>query len=194
MNSEEIDRWAADHALAARCLAGEEGAWTELVMRYGGRIYSHCRTAGLPPEDAEDVAQEVMISALGSLAAYRGCSLSTWLYRLTRRRIADHYRSPQRRLVPAGNPHEEGNALWELPAVGGDPESSTAVASEAARTRHALASQPEPTRSILTAYYLYETPVREIAEEMKMPSNTVKSHLHRGRKALRRTLEERHDL
>jgi len=194
MSGEEVDRWAGDRALAARCLAGEEDAWRELVTRYGGRIFSHCRLAGLAAGDAEDVTQEVLISALGALAAYRGCSLSTWLYRLTRRRIADHYRSPQRRLVPAGDPHEEGNALAELPAAGGDPESSAAAASEAAHTRQALSRLPEPTRSILTAYYLYETPVREIAETMEMPINTVKSHLHRGRKALRRTLEERHDL
>ncbi len=190
----EPGRWAGDRALTARCLAGEESAWGELVARHGGRIFSHCRLAGLNPQDAEDVAQEVLISALGSLASYRGCALATWLYRLTHRRIADYFRSPQRRLVSVDGPGEPSNGLAGRPAEERDPESSAAAAEEAARTRRALAGLPEPARSILTAYYLYEAPVREIAEEMEMSVNTVKSHLHRGRTALRRAVEERHDL
>ncbi len=192
MSQEESGRWNGDQALAARCLAGEEAAWRELVARYGGRIYAHCRMAGLAPADAEDVTQEVLISLLSSLGTYRGCALSTWLYRLTRRRIADHYRSPQRRMVPVEEPRKQETT--GAPAARSGLESSASAAAEAARARQALGKLPEPTRSILTAYYLYETPVREIAGEMKMPINTVKSHLHRGRKALRSMLEERHDL
>jgi len=180
------DPWAADRTLARRCVLGDEAAWSELVGRFGARIYSHCRLAGLGPDDAEDVSQEVLVSALRSLGSYGGCSLATWLYRLTRRRIADHYRSPQRRLMPlAGTP-----AAAERPS-GDDPERAAASAAEARRIRHALATLTEPTRSILVAYYLYETPVGEIAGEMEMPVNTVKSHLHRGRTALRRRLEDR---
>jgi len=93
-----------------------------------------------------------------------------------------------------GGPGEPSNGLAGRPAEERDPESSAAAAEEAARTRRALAGLPEPARSILTAYYLYEAPVREIAEEMEMSVNTVKSHLHRGRTALRRAVEERHDL
>jgi len=180
------DPWAADRALARRCVRGDDGAWSELVHRFGARIYSHCRLAGLAPADAEDVSQEVLVSAFRSLGSYAGCSLATWLYRLTRRRIADHFRSPQRRLVPSAGI----GAAAERPS-GDDPERALASAAEARRIRHALATLTEPARSILVAYYLYETPVREIAGEMEMPVNTVKSHLHRGRLALRRHLEDR---
>jgi len=179
------DPWAEDRALARRCVLGDEAAWSELVHRFGARIYSHCRLAGLGPNDAEDVSQEVLVSAYRSLRTYAGCSLATWLYRLTRRRIADHFRSPQRRLVPSED------VLLTEPASGEDPEAAVAAMADARRTRAALAALTEPVRSILVAYYLYETPVREIAAEMEMPVNTVKSHLHRGRTALRRRLEER---
>jgi RNA polymerase sigma-70 factor (ECF subfamily) len=48
----------------------------------------------------------------------------------------------------------------------------------------------EPARSIVLAYYLGEVPVKEIAREMEMPENTVKSHLRRARAALRHRLGE----
>jgi len=194
MSEDTGGSWGEDRALAARCLAGDEAAWSELVARHGGRISSHCRLAGLGPADAEDVTQEVLVSALRSLGSYRGCSLSTWLYRLTRRRLADHFRSPQRRLVPVGDQKEEPPPVVGALVGRNDPESALSRTQRAERTRKAVARLSEPRRSIVTAYYLYEVPVREIAEAMGMSVNTVKSHLHRGRKAVCKTLEESHDL
>jgi len=194
MNGDQAERWGRDRALALRCLAGDGSAWSELVARHAGRIFSHCRLAGLGPEDAEDVTQKVFPSALRSLGTYRGCSLSTWLYRITRRRIADHFRSPQRRLVPVGDREKDPASAAHGPVRRTDPESAASRAEEAERTRSALGRLPEPTRPIMTAYYLYELPVREIAEAADMPVNTVKSHLHRGRRAVRENLEESRDL
>ncbi len=186
MSEERTDPRSEDRALARRCVLGDEAAWSEFVGRFGARIYSHCRLAGLGPDDAEDVCQEVLVSAFRSLGSYGGCTLSTWLYRLTRRRLADHFRSPQRRLIPV-----RGSLPVAYASPPEDPEAALAAATEADRTRRAIARLVEPARGILIAYYLYETPVREIAREMEMPVNTVKSHLHRGRKALRRHLEGR---
>jgi len=42
----------------------------------------------------------------------------------------------------------------------------------------------------MLAYYLGEVPVRDIAREMSMAENTVKSHLRRGRLSLRQRLGE----
>ncbi len=53
-----------------------------------------------------------------------------------------------------------------------------------------LARLPEPTRSILIAYHVGELPVREIALELRMPENTVKSHLRRGRILVRARFQE----
>ncbi len=97
-----MDGRSQDEQLAHQCVQGDELAWRDFVDRYTPMVYSLCIHAGLGPMDAEDVCQEAMLSALRSLGTYRGCRLSTWLYRITRRRLADHFRSPQRRLVPIG--------------------------------------------------------------------------------------------
>jgi len=152
-------------------------------------VYSLCVLDGLAASDAEDVSQEVMVSALRGLRGYKDCRLSTWLYRLTRRRLADHFRSPQRRHIPAGLP-DAPPLSTALPCPHPNPEQEAIQARENERTREALNALAEPVRSIMLAYYLGEVPVRDIAREMSMAENTVKSHLRRGRLSLRQRLGE----
>ncbi len=129
-----------------------------------------------------------MLSALRSLRGYGGCRLSTWLYRITRRRIADHLRSHSRRDVVLGFPGDPGFPDLDARAqVHGDDVTRGALHGELCEL---LAGLPEPTRSLLVAYHVAEVPVREIALELGMPENTVKSHLRRGRMLVRARLEE----
>ncbi len=184
-----LDAWAADESLARRCEAGDEAAWRELVDRHGRLVYSLCLAAGLRTPEAEDVYQEVMLSALRGLRSYGGCHLSTWFYRIARRRIADHFRAPTRRDVALGLP---GDITFpEMPSSNGhDPEADAIRAREHSRVRNEINGLCEPSRSVFLAYYVGEVPVRDIALLMGMPENTVKSHLRRGRAALRARLRE----
>jgi RNA polymerase sigma-70 factor (ECF subfamily) len=148
-----------------------------------------CLAAGLEAPDAEDVCQEVMISALRGLRRYRGCHLSTWLYGITRRRIADHYRSHMRRDVSLGHPGD--TTFPKAPTSNpGDVEADVIRSREYTRVRIEIDRLGDPTRSVLLAYYVGEIPVRDIASMMEMPENTVKSHLRRGRLMLRAHLRE----
>ena len=131
----------------------------------------------------------MLLSALRSLRSYRGCRLSTWLYRITRRRIADHFRAPGRRDVPLGLPGDPTFPQVRSPA-GRASEAEATRASESDGLRQQIAALGEPVRSILLAYYVGEVPVREIALDWRMPENTVKSHLRRGRLLLRTRVEE----
>jgi RNA polymerase sigma-70 factor (ECF subfamily) len=139
---------------------------------------------GLRSSEAEDICQEVLLSALRSLRSYRDCRLSTWLYRITRRRIADHFRAPGRRDVAFGSP---GDPTFPDAVLAGHRESEAPLAGalECDRLRQEIAGLDDPTRAILLAYYVGEVPVREIALDLRMPENTVKSHLRRGRMLLR---------
>ena len=71
-----------------------------------------------------------------------------------------------------------------------DADAEATRASECHRLRQEIAGLDEPVRSILLAYHVGEVPVREIALDLGMPENTVKSHLRRGRMLLRQRLEE----
>jgi RNA polymerase sigma-70 factor, ECF subfamily len=111
--------------------------WERLVDLYTPLIYRWCRQAGLLPDDAADVVQEVLVSVARSIGEFRGAgpsgSFRAWLRGITRHRLLDLFRrrqgSPQARggteaqieflqvaeLVEtsaAGRPSGQGDALW----------------------------------------------------------------------------------
>ena len=186
---DESGRRAADRELARRALRGDAEAQRELVRRMTPLIWSLCRRFGLAPTEAEDVSQEVFISALDALPRFRGeCRLSTWFSTLTLRRASDYYRATARRDIPSGGPSD---AHFPVPIESApSPEANATAAQRADRVRCALERLAEPARSVLVAYYLGELPVLEIARMLDMPDGTVKTHLHRGRQTLRRQLRD----
>jgi RNA polymerase sigma-70 factor (ECF subfamily) len=55
----------------------------------------------------------------------------------------------------------------------------------------ALDELPEPQHEIVLLYHQQEWPIAEIAHYLSMPEGTVKSHLHRARERMKRTIVER---
>jgi RNA polymerase sigma-70 factor (ECF subfamily) len=126
---------------------------------------------------AEDLAQEAMLIAyrrwdeVGALDRPGG-----WVRRVVLRRSASVY---HRRKA-------EARALLRLAPLRGDPPAR--LGSEAREFWTAVRRLPERQAEAILLHYLEEMPVAEIATVMGCAPNTVKVHLHRGRKALAETL------
>jgi RNA polymerase sigma-70 factor, ECF subfamily len=183
-------RRARERELVRRCVIGDSFAQHEFVRTYSGLVFSLCLRSGFQPAEAEDVSQEVMWKAFKAMPRFRAeAKLSTWLSTLTLRTIVDHRRSPARRQVPSGAPGDP-----DFPEPQGDgpatPESQVVGGERELRVRQALDGMAEPARSVLAAYYLGEMSVLDIVKTLGMPEGTVKTHLHRGRQALRESLRD----
>src|SRR5262245_20132192 len=85
---------AEDLALVERCRSGDLAAFEELYRAHAGKLFSvACRMLG-NPADAEDLLQEIFLSAHRKLDSFRGeAALGTWLYRLGMNQILDHVSS-----------------------------------------------------------------------------------------------------
>jgi RNA polymerase sigma-70 factor (ECF subfamily) len=57
------------------------------------------------------------------------------------------------------------------------------------RVQHAVSNLPFPQRVVIVLYYLNDLSLQDIAEILSVPVGTVKSRLHYGRQALRKSLE-----
>ena len=89
---------ATECDLIERCLRGEEGAWSELIARYQGLIYSVPRRMGLTPDDAADVFQRVCILLYQRLDSIRDPNrLGGWLLTTAFHRGASRQSAPSAR-------------------------------------------------------------------------------------------------
>src|SRR5437660_10074341 len=85
---------SAELDLVDRCRRGELGAFEELYRAHAGRLYSLAVRMLGNQADAEDLLQEIFLSAHRKLDSFRGeAALGTWLYRLATNQILDHVRS-----------------------------------------------------------------------------------------------------
>ena len=84
----------ADETLIARAVGGDRRAFADLVARHYDFIFrTACKWCG-KASDAEDVAQDVMVTLWRKAALFDPAksTLSTWLYRIARNRWIDRLR------------------------------------------------------------------------------------------------------
>lgn len=172
---------ASDEELVARCRDGSEDAFAELVTRYRGLVFGLiARTVG-DRARAEDLAQDVFLRVHRGLPYFRGTSrLSTWIYRIVVN-VCLHARH-----APGTIPISLGGERTREPVAPGRADGSLELRD---RLEKALARLPVPQRLLVAAHYLQDVRYEELAEAFDMPLGTVKTHLYRAKRELRRLLE-----
>jgi RNA polymerase sigma-70 factor (ECF subfamily) len=174
----------SDAQLVARCRAGDQQAWSELVQRFSRYVYAIAVQAfRLPEADAEDVFQEVFARAYQHLDKLRDdAALKPWLAQLTRRLCIDRLRAGAReRPAP-----EEELALAEA-------EDTLGLLDEALTVHEALAAAPEHCREVLDRFFARDESYKTIGEALDLPSGTIASRISRCLARLKAHLEGRSD-
>ena len=173
-----------DGQLVARCRAGDESAWHELVERFSRYVYAIATQAfRLPEADAEDVFQEVFARAYQHLDKLRDDSaVRPWLAQLTRRLCIDRLRASARERPAA----EEELFLTEA-------DDMVAMLDEALTLHEALAAAPGHCREILDRFFARDESYKTIGEALDLPAGTIASRISRCLARLRSFLEGRSD-
>ncbi|MBN1816063.1 MAG: sigma-70 family RNA polymerase sigma factor [Sedimentisphaerales bacterium] len=84
----------AEEVLLEQIRSGDQQAWSQLVVRYRGRLLSFARTKLGRREDAEDIIQDTFIGFLTGLGSFRAdAGIETYLFTILRRKIINSYRS-----------------------------------------------------------------------------------------------------
>jgi RNA polymerase sigma-70 factor, ECF subfamily len=179
-----------DRTLVERCLRGDGAAWEDLVRQHSRRVYGLCYRFTGRDSEAQDLTQDVFLRVFRSLATFRSTegSFSTWLARLTRNLLIDHYRRTR-------NERITDSIEAQLPRV---EESGTVARSDAAVAgreasellQGALAKLSPELRETIILRDLQDMEYREISQILGIPEGTVKSRLNRGRAELARLLKK----
>jgi len=166
----------------ARCRAGDEGAWRELVDRFSRYVYAIAvQGFRLPQQDAEDVFQEVFTRVYERLDSLREDeAVRPWIAQLTRRLCIDRLRSGAR---------ESDADIDELPEV--PAEDVLTKLEEAFDVHEAMAGLPQNCQQILDRFFARDESYRTIGDQLGLPAGTIASRISRCLDKLRDTFEGR---
>jgi RNA polymerase sigma factor (sigma-70 family) len=168
-----------DAALVARCRAGDDSAWAQLVERFSRYVYAICSQGfRLSSHDAEDVFQEVFTKAYEKLPRLRNDdAVRPWLAQLTRRLCIDRLREATR----------------EAPVEELEPDGMDATIDnldEAMSVREALARIGEPCGDMLDRFFARDQSYRTIGDELGLPAGTIASRISRCLEKLKGAMED----
>ena len=171
-----------DEALLLRkARLGDRAAFGLIVQRHQSNVRRQLRFAlrGDQPL-ADELAQDTFVLAWRSLSSFRGESrLATWLHQIAHRRFLMHARAAARRIETTNL--DEAEASVEEGALPAD----TAMRIDVER---ALAALPQAQRSALFHCFQLDLTHEEAAAVLGWPLGTLKSHVARGKAALRERL------
>jgi len=178
-------------------------AFEQLVREHQGMVFRTLTRMTGAGTHTEDLAQEVFLRLYRALPEFRGdATVSTYLYRIVINVAQDEWkRRKKEREHLATEPAfvEDESGVW-LENFAGDelsgeharsPEQLLVDAQTERAVNAALLDLPEIERAVLVLYHQEECSYEHIALTLNLPINTVRTHLHRGRKRLSETVKAR---
>ena len=179
--------------LIARILAGEKELFHELIRPFERMVYLTLISILKNETDAEDAAQETVISAYRHLAAFRGdAKFSTWLTTIAINEGRKRLRKAKGAAEESIEEQEEGHEGDFTPAPLTDWREIPLEALERKELREALRSAvaelPGIYRQVFILRDLEELNTEETAQALGINPGAVKVRLHRARMMLQKRL------
>jgi len=172
--------------LVARCQRGDDRAFQELVDRYKDLVYALVTRSVSGTARADDLAQEAFLRVYLGLPRFRGdARLSTWIYRI----VANLCAAPDARHPGREISLDSADGHDHLPPEPGAVDRAFSDLELRDRLEKAVARLPPKYRVLVAGHYLQGLRYEDLAAALDLPLGTVKTHLHRAKRELRRLLE-----
>ncbi|MEU4605482.1 sigma-70 family RNA polymerase sigma factor [Kribbella sp. NPDC023972] len=165
--------------------AGHEKSLADAYRQWSSLIFTLALRALGDRADAEDVTQQVFVSAWRGRQTFDPAHgpLGAWLTGITKHRIAD-------RLATRRRDHRDAQAAAGLLETETSPERVDEDTVDKVLLADELAKLDDPRRTILRMAFYEDQTYPAIAQQLALPLGTVKSHARRGLMHLRDRLEE----
>jgi RNA polymerase sigma-70 factor (ECF subfamily) len=172
-----------DGYLVQRAQEGYLDAYAELVNRHSLLAYRVALRILGHHQDAEDVAQDALVTAWQQLPQYRGeSSFSTWLYRIVTRRALNWISRDRRR--------GSADVLPELAEVSAPADVAVERNETVDAVTAAIQALPPAQRVVVVLHHLEGLSYADVATITASSVPAVRSQLYRARRALGSALAE----
>jgi len=185
----------ASKELVKETAADRNARFERDAMQYADALYGAALRYTKNPTDAQDLVQDTYLKAFASFHQFEeGTNLKAWLYRVLTTTFINNYRKAQRQPQLTNDTEVEDWQLYKAashtPDQGKSAEVSALENLPDSDIKRALLEIPEEFRMAVYLADVEGFSYKEIAEIAGIPSGTVMSRLHRGRKQLREKLAD----
>ena len=177
-----------DEMLVAEIQTGDRTSFRELVQRWQHKMFTFCYRQLGEESLAEEAAQDIFLKVFNNIQRFRGESkFSTWLYRIAHNHCINLQQRHHRR---HRNMHDSIEDTTYLSAENHSPVDLIEELDFNTQLQRYLMQLPEEHRTLLILRDIQDCSYEEIVSITGLSLGTVKSRIHRARKALRPLLEQ----
>lgn len=171
-----------DAECVRRMLAGQVNDYRVLVQRHQDSIYRFVRNIIGHRQEAEDVTQDVFVSAYKNLASFdsQRATFSTWLFTIARNRAINQLKSRRNETLVGSGPEPTDSHL---------PHDTVEERELLEQLNLALDALPVDQKTAFVLAEIEELSHGEIAAIEHISVGTVKSRVHRARQRLQAALQ-----
>jgi len=173
-----------ENLLIKEALENNQAACSRLVEKYREPVQTFILGIIPQAQDAEDICQETFDKAFRNLATYNSrWAFSTWLFTIAQNTSLDYYRKKKSTPPPLNN----------LDCLDGDseiidhaqsPEENLITNQTFDKLINAIKALDPKYRKVAELRFIQEFAYEEIARELSLPINTVKTRINRVKKLL----------
>lgn len=185
-----------DDELVRRAQRGERESFRAIMTRSNQRLFRVARSIVRDDHEAEDVLQEAYLRAFRAIAGFRGeATILTWLTRIVVNEARGRLRR-QRDMVGVDQietAQRTGAQVIPFPSAVNFGATESAVESAHIRrlVEAAIDDLPDTFRTVFMLRDVDGCSIEETAATLGVRPETVKTRLHRARRMLRETLDQR---
>jgi RNA polymerase sigma-70 factor (ECF subfamily) len=162
---------------------GNREAFNYLANKYQDSLLLYIGKIIPNREDALDICQESFQKCFNNISAYNNrYAFSTWLYTIAQNTALDFLR--KKRIPSASSIAEENAQIDTLSSVVPSPEEEMIYGQAVENLLKAIKSMPEIYRRVAELRFIHDYPLEEIAKELDLPLNTVKTRVTRSKQQL----------
>ena len=181
-----------DERLMLSYVDGDAEAFEVLYRRYRGPVFRYLMHQCGSANQADELAQDVWLSVIKARSGYEPLAkFATWIFRIARNRLIDHYRKRSRVQIDSLDAEDEDGRAWEdtVPAPAHEtPHAMLDREAVAERISSALDALPEAQREVFLLAEEGGMTLEEIATATSTPRETCKSRLRYALAKLRQAL------
>jgi RNA polymerase sigma-70 factor (ECF subfamily) len=185
MASRNACQGSYEQLLVAVARSGCENAFATLFSHFGPRVEAYLRRLGAQPAQAEDIAQDVMMTVWQRAVQFddERAPVGAWIFAIARNRLIDAQRRSGREKVIL-----DQSVVADV--TEGEAEEALSLSELESNLRTAMSALPREQTELLRQGYYEDKSQSMLAGELQLPLGTIKSRQRLALAKLRRLLVE----